>query len=531
VEVELRDYQERMIEEARRLVAQGKRRLLFFLPTGAGKTIQAIAMMKSAWEKGYRSVIFAHRRELVEQTARRFMKYGVNVSIIMAGHDFDPSAKLVVASFQTWESRRDWLDKEYQLVFFDEAHIGVARQKRIVDDILSYGINPVFIGLTATPMTNQGPGLGSVYEELVHGPSIVELQERGYLVPAEYYMMQPIDFDPRLHIPIKGDEYDAKEVFKWFRDKAIIGDVIQNWKDNFFGRPTIVFARSVEQSIFIAEQFGNEGIPAAHIDYRTPDKVRRRILEDFRAGNISILSSVDIFSEGFDMPDIEVAIIATPINSLPKYIQRVGRVLRPAPDKEKAIVVDHGGVLQQHGRVEDYIEWTLEPARPNRAIPAHAVKKINRERERRCPICGTTFRAGLKECPKCGYDFHRLPPGYAPPIIPATMVEYERAIELERKGIRKRCTPWANAPADKYQAWLELLKAAKANGWKLGFARILYYSMYCECPKYRYKNVYGDPPYWTTQVLRRYWTLQKYGHFKDAARCIGQLVDKRMRMP
>jgi len=525
-ELKLRDYQEHMIEEAREAARKGSRGLLMYLPTGGGKTQLAIAMMRSAWEKGFRTIFFAHRRQLVEQTLRRFQGYGVDATVIMDGYEFDPSKRLVIASYQTWESRKDYLDREYTLVFFDEAHIGVDRQRRIINDIRETVPRAIAVGLTATPMTNSGPGLGAVYDTLIHGPSIAELQQRGFLVPAEYYLMQPLDWRAEQEIKINSaGEYDERDVMRWFREKAIMGDVIQNWIDNFMGEPTIVFARSVEQSLYIAESFGKRGIPAAHIDYRTPDKVRHEILSGFRDGRISILSNVSIFTEGFDMPDIRVAIIATPVRSLQRYIQMVGRALRPSEDKESAIIVDHGGVLQEHGRVEDYLEWALEPARPDRSVRAHAVKRVATQHMRKCPICKTEFKPGPKECPNCGYDFHRLPPGYEPPVIPATMVEYQEAKAMLKAGKRKKCSPYTSIYGmDKKQVLEELAHLCAVRGYKPGFARALYYSATCRCaPWFRFNpdeliQRYGNEPTpLALEIMKRYWTMKKYGYFKEYA--------------
>jgi len=488
-------------------------------------TAIASQMMHNAFKAGYRSIVLAHRRELVIQTAERFRQYGIEPTILMDGFEFDPSANLVVASQQTWDSRRQWIDGEYRLAIFDEAHIGVNRQRRIMEDIGAVSPDAIFVGLTATPMTNSGPGLGSIYSYLVHGPTLSELTEQGYLVPAEHYVMQPIDFNPVESIKIKGGEYDEENVFEWFTRNAILGDVITNWEDNFYGKRTIVFARSVKQSVYIARGFGDRGIPFAHIDYRTPEKDRRRIIDGFRNGDIVGITSVDIVSEGFDVPDVEVAILATPIHTVTRYIQRVGRVLRPAPGKEKAYIVDHSGVLNEHGTIYNFQEWALEPERPDRFVPYHALKGLKADWKRKCPTCGHEFKPGPKVCPRCGYDFYVLPPGYEPPIIPATMVEYENAKKYEREGRRKKCRgmnlPFYHSPQSVYD-WLRHL--AVLREWKLGFADVLFYSATCSCPHelhlIRYQpeqllKMYGDEPHEVAiKIMKRYWVLKNRGYFK-----------------
>ena len=520
---ELRPYQEKAVQQLRRAIADGKRSALLALATGAGKTIIIASIMRSAWERGHRTIFFAHRRELVKQTQERFAQYGLPSTVLMAGHETDWSVPLVIASQQTWESRREWLDGEYAVVIFDEAHIGVKRQQRIIEDISATNPNVVTLGVTATPMTNSGPGLGSVYETLVQPATMEELVKQGYLVDLEYYMMRPVSWNPEKKIKVNSvGEYDAAAVEEWFKQNAILGDIVQNYADNFMGRKFIVFARTRTMSIWVAEAFGRAGIPVAHIDFSTPDKERRRIIEAYRRGEIIGLSNVDIFSEGFDVSDVDLAIIATPIRSVPRYIQRIGRIMRPSPGKEIATVVDHGGVLQLHGPVTRYQVWALEPARPDRRNPLHALKEVKRETERRCPMCGKTFKAGHKECPHCGYDFYHLPPGYEPPIVPAIMVEYEEAMAMDRLGLRLSCKGMRLPPGvTDLDLWAELLgeyerRKNTEKPWKMGFIQVLYYSATCQCintvPGWR--SVQPKPPSsLVTRVMKRYFLLKRKGYF------------------
>ncbi len=528
--LQLRPYQEEIIERTREVMSRGKREVIIQMMMGLGKTELSVAIMNSAFEKGYRAIFFAHRRQLVQQTAKRFEKYGIPTTILMAGHDFDPSANLVIASQQTFESRKEWLDKEYALVFFDEAHIGIKRQKRIIEEIREFRPNIFVIGLTATPMTNQGPGMGSIYSAIVHGPRLEWAIEHGYLVEPVFYMMQPIDWRPEEHIKINSSgEYDVAAVERWTKENYILGHVVQNYQDNFMGKRFIVFARSVKQSIWIAEEFGKAGIPVAHIDFSTPDKVRRRIIEDYRSGKILGLSNVDIFSEGFDVPDMEVAILATPMRSPVRYIQRVGRVLRPAPGKEKAIVVDHGGVIQEHGTIYHWQDWELEPPRPDRStkVPVKGIKKPKRERV--CPICNAVFNPSRRVCPQCGYDFNRLQPGEEPDFVPAVMVRYQEALEQQKRGTLRTCRG-VRKPVfiteEQFAAELlglidEMNAKRRVKGKRLikpAYAEIIFYATLCECPRKLGINIYSlrpsEPSEWTRRMWKRFIVMQKQGYFR-----------------
>jgi len=524
---ELRDYQRKAIEMVRASVQRGNRSVLLAMATGAGKTVTVAEIMRRTWDNGGRSIFFAHRRELVEQTSMRFLQYGIENTILMAGHETDFGSMVVIGSAQTWEARREWLDGEYTVVIFDEAHIGVERQRRIIEDIRKTNPNIIVLGVTATPMSGGRVGMGYVYDDLVQPISMSDLIESGHLIEPEYYIMQPVDWNPREEIGLNASgEYDATEVEKWSKRTKLFGHVVENWVQNFYGKRTLVFARTVRQSIWIAEEFGKRGIPFAHIDFSTPPKDRQRIIEGFRNGDIVGLTNVDIFSEGFDVPDAEVAVLATPIRSPTRYIQRVGRIMRPSPGKNKAVVVDHGGVLWEHGPVTRYQHWVLEPARGEKANPLRAVK-LRKERERRCPMCGHTFKAGTRECPKCGYDFHHIPPGYEIPTIPAIMVEYRQFLHQKRSGKLTECRRFS-LPYDYDEArlWQELLgywkqtqdRKPPKKPWKKGFVDILFYAVTCTCADElfgwgRWKMEPLPPGDVITRIIRWYGSLKSKGYF------------------
>lgn len=524
---ELRDYQKKAIEMVRASIAKGNRNVLLALATGAGKTIIVSEIMRRIWDRGGRSIFFAHRRELVEQTSKRFEQYGIDNTILMAGHETDFNSKVVIGSVQTWESRAEWLDREYTVAIFDEAHIGVARQHRIIEDISKSNPDLIVIGVTATPTSGGKVGMGYIYDDLVQPISMSELIEQGFLIEPHYYLMQPVDFNPREEIGLNSTgEYDAAEVEKWSRRSKLYGHVVENWLQNFYGKRTIVFARTVRQSIFIAEEFGKRGVPFAHIDFSTPEKDRRQIIEAFRRGDIIGLTNVDIFSEGFDVPDAEVGVLATPIRSPARYIQRVGRIMRPAPGKDAAYVVDHGGVLWEHGPVTRYQYWVLEPSRGEKANPLRAVK-VQKERERRCPVCGKTFKAGNKVCPECGYDFHHIPPGFDIPAIPAVMVEYRQYLHNVNTGKLNECRRYSLPYGyDMERLWRELLgywkktqdRKPPKKPWKKGFVDILFYAVTCTCAQEalgwgRWQMEPAEPGEVITRIIRWYGSLKSKGYF------------------
>lgn len=139
-----------------------------------------------------------------------------------------------------------------------------------------------------------------------------------------------------------------------------MADLVDSYHKKAEGKKMIVFAVNIEHSRQIVEKYRQAGISAEHIDANTPKKEREQILQQFRNGEILVLSNVDIVSEGFDVPDCEAVQLARPTKSLALYLQQVGRCMRPSPGKKEGIVLDNAGLWLEHGFCQQNRVWTLE---------------------------------------------------------------------------------------------------------------------------------------------------------------------------
>ena len=96
--------------------------------------------------------------------------------------------------------------------------------------------------------------------------------------------------------------------------------------DSYFefvkGKKGIIYSISRKHSKHICSQFLDAGIKIADIDSETPAQLRKRLVQNFKNGDLDIIVNVDIFSEGFDCPDLEFVQLARPTRSLVKYIQQ-----------------------------------------------------------------------------------------------------------------------------------------------------------------------------------------------------------------
>lgn len=447
--VNLRDYQIRVLNDVVEHGRSGRRRVLICLPTGAGKTTVAGAFAQRAIAKGRRVLAVCHRRELVEQMARRFADMtGEPVSIVQAGRrDPAPEARLCVASVQTLLARDKYPPAD--IVIPDEAHHYPAEQWRKALDV--YG-GSFLLGLSATPSRADGKPLGDVFEAIVAGPQPSELIAAGHLVPVE--VVTPPE-----------------------ALKALAQSPAEALLKIAPGRRTVVFAASREQSKEVVAQLLNAGTPAAHVDMATHPKNRSRILTRFAQGEIQVVSNVGILTEGFDCPAAEVCVLARPVGSLSLYLQMVGRVLRPFPGKGSALLIDLPGAVYLFGPPD--VDRTYELS------GSEGVKggKFDLS-ERTCPRCGALRPRGQK-CPLCAAP---AGPGAAEPEVvnaelrytrrlrrdPAACEAYVRLlIEAENKGQPRK---WAS---EKYWrmygvfpegTWGAMFDRWRAGGWTEGEA-------------------------------------------------------------
>lgn len=355
--IDLRDYQTELIQNAR-LKLRCVRRLLIQAPTGAGKTALATYMTDEAVNKGRVVYFVCHRVELLRGTSNTFRKFGIPHGFIAAGYPYNPKAMVQICSIDTLKSRLLTIP-EPGLVLWDEAHhIGAAGWARV----MQAWPKSFHVGLSATPQRRDGKGLDEYFEDIVLGPAVAWLIQKGYLAPYEMYAPHTPD--------MKGarkqmGEYAAADSEQRMDKPKITGDAIAHWQKYASGLRTVVFAVSVAHSQHVADQFNAAGIPAAHLDGNTPKPDRDRIIKAFAAGDILVLCNVGLFGEGFDLSavaqtDVTVDCVMDlcPTRSLAAVMQRWGRALRPNPGKV-AIILDHAGNVSRHGYPDDDREWSL----------------------------------------------------------------------------------------------------------------------------------------------------------------------------
>ena len=450
----LRPYQEKFLEDLRQSMRQGHRRILGVMPTGAGKGTTIAVMVQSAADRGKRVLILAHRKELIADLSKRISWLGIDHGIICAGHTEDLTKAVQVGSVQTVVRRIDRIP-EPCLIVQDEAHHLIRGNMwgRIVDA----WPNAYLIGKTATPARLSGEGLGEghggYFTDMVLGPSVADLVFWGFLSAARIYA-PPVVADLS-SVRRRAGDYANDQAAAAMDRPTVTGDAIAHYQRLAAGQQAIAFCCNVNHAVSVCDAFKTAGIGAALLLGNTPD--RDQVVADFGAGIVRVLVTVDVVSEGFDVPAASCAILLRPTQSLGLYLQQVGRVLRPAPGKDAAIILDHVGNVHRHGFPDDDRGWSLED-RPKRGKGGPAAPSV-----RTCEQCFAAFPP-QPTCPVCGA-------ACAPaPARRLDQVDGELQ-ELKREAVRQRVAERKGA-----RTISELIKVGIARGMKnpAGWARHVY---------------------------------------------------------
>lgn len=357
--IELREYQINAIEKIKESYRQGKNSPCLMMPTGGGKTICFSKIAESASVNNKRVIIVVHRSELLYQASNKLTQFSIKHGKISP--EFTPAyyELIQIASIDTLIRRLDFIQNP-DLIIIDEAHHLLKDNKwgKVVKKFPSAKI----LGVTATPARTNGDGLGikskGFFDDLIIGSSVSELTDLGYLCPAEYYA-PPIHIDFS-RIKIKLGDYDSKGLSAETNKPNITGDAIKHYIKYSSNLPAIAFCVDRKHAKDVANQFNLAGICSEFIDGTLSSSDRKLKIEGLTNGRIKVLTSVNLISEGTDIPVVNTAILLRKTRSLSLHLQMIGRVLRPHPDKNKAIIIDHVGNTFEHGFADSEHIWSLE---------------------------------------------------------------------------------------------------------------------------------------------------------------------------
>lgn len=451
--------------------------------TGSGKTVTMAHMVKELAALGKRGVIEAHRAELVGQISMALAEAGIRHNItaskvviraINEAHMdefgctfYDPRAKWTVASVDTIIKRTDPYAAETDYLFQDEGHHTLRENKwgRAVEQYRSANPNLRVLLMTATPCRGDGKGHGShhdgIVDAMVMGPGLGDLIREGFLTSYDAYSVPVADLDlSDVHITASG-EFNQQEVARAVkRSNKIVGDVVKHYQEIAYGKRAIVFAVDIEHAQTLTNAFNAAGIPAELVTGEDSVTQRRDASKRFKAGTTKVLINVDLFGEGYDIPAVEVVIMARPTASWALYSQQIGRMLRLfidralmlqwdgfTPDQRKAyiaasskprgILIDHVGNVRREynigntkysGLPEGFTAWSLDrKGRRARGVSDEIPL-------RKCLSCFKDYQRIYDACPHC----HTAAPAptnrSAPEFVDGVLEKLEGAVLAQMRG-------------------------------------------------------------------------------------------------
>jgi len=394
--MELRPYQVAAVQALRKTMAAGFRRLILSSPTGSGKTEIGFEIIRGAQAKGKKVAFLANRLHLVDQTCRRLTQAGFEYGLIQGQNTSAPWRSILVCSIQSVASRGL---PDVDLLVIDEAH--AAAGTSAYRDVMA---GKPCIGLTATPYSK---GLGKYYPELggalfervVTAARITDLIDQGYLVSADIWAPSEPDLSG---VKITAGDYNEKELGEAVDKPTLVGDIVSHWLRLANNTATVVFATNIAHSKHIRDEFLSAGVAAEHLDCYVDEDERREILERIASGETTVICNVGVLAEGWDFPACKTLILARPTKSLIRYLQMAGRVLRPYPGKERAIILDHSGAVRRIGFPWDYFGQHLDDGKPKKASDTE--KEQPERLPTPCPKCSFMRPPRVLLCSSCGFE-------------------------------------------------------------------------------------------------------------------------------
>jgi DNA repair protein RadD len=446
---QLRSYQQTALDNIRAAWRAGMRRIVVQLPTGGGKTRLAAEIVNGAHGKKKKVVFEVPSISLIDQTVEMFYDEGITeVGVIQANHYMtDWSKPIQIASVQTLERRQELPDAD--IVIRDECHKLYKFDLRWMTMEGRWRDVP-HIGLSATPWTR---GLGTAYQQLIVGATMGSLIEQGWLVPFEVFAPSHPDLEGVRTTAGDYNEKDLGEAIRSSRNKNLAGDIVRTWQEKASDRPTICFAVDRAHAELLKTRFEEAGVASAYMDCNTPLWDRRAIQKSFENGDTKVVCNVEVIGIGVDWPSISCISYCRPTKSEMRFVQNIGRGLRPATGKTNLLVLDHSDTSLRLGFVTDIQHERLYGGK-ERPDPL-PFAKLPKE----CPQCAYLKPYGKRECPNCGHVSAPLP-----------KIGENTSAELRKFTGKKKFKgdPWTRE--EKLVFYAELKGYAIERGYKPGWA-------------------------------------------------------------
>ncbi len=336
------------------------------MPTGTGKTYLFTSLINDlianykAMHKEINILVVAHRMELLDQISATLSRYGIAHGFIQGSREQHLWKRVQVASIMSLLTDRNYYNvsrQRFDYIIVDEAHHSLADTYVKLFELFP---DAKKLGVTATPCRLNHESFLRLYETLVTSPQISWFIKQGLLADFDYVSIRPDSKIQRLvdssDVAQTGD-FSIADLDNTFNNQRIRSKIYKSYEKYAKGRKGIIYAINKRHAANIADLYCQHHVNAVAIDCDTPKEERQDMIAQFKEGKIQVLVNVDIFTEGFDCPDVNFIQLARPTRSLALYLQQVGRGLRVVQGKGNTIIIDNVGLYNYFGLPDANRKW------------------------------------------------------------------------------------------------------------------------------------------------------------------------------
>ncbi len=401
--LELREYQQRSIDQLYDWFKNHQGNPCLNLPTGSGKSIIIASLCKDAltnWPNT-RIILLTHVKELIEQDTAQILNvwadapigiYSASVGVKKLGYP------ITVAGIQSIRNRAKEVG-HIDLCIVDEAHLISHKSEGSYRKFIGAlkDINPSLrvIGLTATPY-RLGHGLitdkPAIFDDILEPTSIEELLAHGYLAPLR--SKRPDNLLSTDGVNKRGGEFIEAELQRAVNKKdqnlRVACEIIRYAEER---KAWLIFCTGVKHAHAMAEILKNLDIPTACITGDTPKNEREAIIDNFKSGSLRAITNANVLTTGFDYPDIDLIAMCRPTLSPGLYVQMAGRGMRVKSHTDHCLVLDFAGNVRTHGPIT-----AVRP--PDRKGQGHGEAPV-----KVCERCNEFVTLSTRICSACGWEF------------------------------------------------------------------------------------------------------------------------------
>ena len=391
------------------------------IPTAGGKSFVMAMLIKEICEKwpGTRILCLTHVQELIEQDHKELLETWPEApaGIYSAGLGRkDLVAPILFAGIQSIEKAVNRLHPPPEIVLVDECHL-IPRndQTRYIKtlSILSMMYPHLrVVGFTATPYRMDSgwlhKGEDAMFQDIIYSVEPQYLIDQGYLSPV-FARAGAIKIDTS-DVHKRGGEFISGELEKAAMagdtTAVAVADFIERGKDR---KKWLVFVTGLAHAEQVYQAVINEGITADVVTGTTSKAQRKKIVEEFKCGQIKCLINIDVLTTGFNCRDLDMIVMLRPTGSPSLYVQMVGRGMRTATGKTDCLLLDFSANVVRHGPID-----AVDPEAPGKGEGVAPAKEC---------VCGAIIAAGFRICPVCGHEFPAPEPKIAPRPVAAPVLK------------------------------------------------------------------------------------------------------------